>query len=162
MKKLLALLVIVFLGVWCYRSCVHKKTDEADADVLKQVKVTALSANLRTGPGTNYDYATVSADGTGGKWKLKRGTVLDVVSETVDWYEVRPVGNTRTAYIKKSLCTDLDQAQSKASRKTQKEQSAAFPKNSANNRSEATTTNQDNDVVEEVTKGKPQDDEVIF
>ena len=64
MKKFLALLVIVFLGVWCYRSCIHKKTDATDdVTVLKQVKVTALSANLRTGPGTNYDYATVSADG---------------------------------------------------------------------------------------------------
>ena len=163
MKKLLALLIIVVLGIWGYRSCVHKKTDDTDVKVLKQVKVTALSANLRTGPGTNYDYATVSADGTGGKWKLKRGTVLDVISETMDWYEVCLVGNTRTAYIKKSLCADLDQAQSKTSRKTQKDQTAASDQNSANGRPEASSkTNQDNDVVEEVTKGKPQDDDVIF
>lgn len=163
MKKLLALLIIVVLGIWGYRSCIHKKTDDTDVKVLKQVKVTALSANLRTGPGTNYDYATVSADGTGGKWKLKRGTVLDVISETMDWYEVCLVGNTRTAYIKKSLCSDLDQAQSKTSRKTQKDQTAASDQNSANGRPEASSkTNQDNDVVEEVTKGKPQDDDVIF
>lgn len=162
MKKFLAFLIIVFLGVWGYRSCTNKKDSTADTEVLKQVKVTALSANLRTGPGTNYDYATVSADGTGGKWKLKRGTVLDVISETVDWYEVRPVGNTRTAYIKKSLCADLDQAQSKASRKTQKEQSDASPQNASKNRSEAAPANQDDGVVEEVSKGKPQDDEVIF
>lgn len=121
-----------------------------------------MSANLRTGPGTNYDYATVSADGTGGKWKLKRGTVLDVISETVDWYEVRPVGNTRTAYIKKSLCADLDQAQSKASRKTQKAQTDASAQNASKNRSEASSANQDDGVVEEVTKGKPQEDDVIF
>ena len=163
MKKFLALLAIVFLGVWCYRSCIHKKTDATDdVTVLKQVRVTALSANLRTGPGTNYDYATVSADGTGGTWKLKRGTVLDVISETVDWYEVRPVGNTRTAYIKKSLCADLDKAQSKASRKTQKEQSDASPQNASKNRSETSSANQDDGVVEEVTKGKPHEDDVIF
>lgn len=160
MKKLLALLIIVILGIWGYRSCVHKKTDD-DTKVLKQVKVTALSANLRTGPGTNYDYATVSEDGSGGKWKLKRGTVLEVVSETVDWYEVRPVGNTRTAYIKKSQCIDLDQANAKANSKAKKERSS---KQKSEKDKVETTPNEDSasDVVEEVTKGKPQDDDVIF
>ena len=101
MKKFLALIIIVILGVWGYRSCVHKKTDD-DTKVLKQVKVTALSANLRTGPGTNYDYATVSEDGSGGKWKLKRGTVLEVVSESGDWYEVRVVGGSSARDFKTS------------------------------------------------------------
>ena len=162
MKKLLALLVIVFLGVWCYRSCIHKKTDATDdVTVLKQVKVTALSANLRTGPGTNYDYATVSADGTGGKWKLKRGTVLEVVSESGDWYEVRVVGGSRTAYIKKSQCIDLDQANAKANNKAKKERSSK--QKAEKDKIENSPTNESqSDVVEEVTKGKPQDDDVIF
>ncbi len=162
MKKLIAFLVIVLLGVWGYRSCANKKASTADPEVLKQVKVTALSANLRTGPGTSYDYATVNADGTGGKWKLKRGTVLDVVEETAHWYEVRLEGDTtRTAYIKKTLCADWDPSQVKTSEKTKKGKSSS-PKNADDKLDQPSTSNADNDVVEEVTKGKPQDDEVIF
>lgn len=162
MKKFLAFLIIVFLGVWGYRSCTNKKDSTVDTEVLKQVKVTALSTNLRTGPGTNYDYATVSTDGTGGKWKLKRGTVLDVVEETAHWYEVRLEGDTtRTAYIKKTLCADYDKNQDKTSGKNKKEKSSSQKK--ADNKIDQPSTNDvDNDVVEEVTKGKPQDDDVIF
>ena len=145
MKKFLAFLFIVFLGVWGYRSCANKKAATADPEVLKQVKVTAVSANLRTGPGTSYDFATVNADGTGGKWKVKRGTV----------------GDTRTAYIKKTLCADYDQNKDKTSGKNKKEKSSS-PKKADNKVDQPSTNNADNDVVEEVTKGKPQDDEVIF
>ncbi len=161
MKKFLAFLFIVFLGVWGYRSCANKKAATADPEVLKQVKVTAVSANLRTGPGTSYDFATVNADGTGGKWKVKRGTVLEVIQETAHWYEVRLIGDTRTAYIKKTLCADYDQNKDKTSGKNKKEKSSS-PKKADNKVDQPSTNNADNDVVEEVTKGKPQDDEVIF
>lgn len=160
MKKFLALIIIVVLGVWGYRSCIHKESEE-QPEALKQVKVTALSVNLRTGPGNNYDYATVNEDGSGGKWKLKRGTVLEVVSESGNWYEVRVVGGSRTAYIKKSQCIDLDQANAKANNKAKKERSSK--QKAEKDKIENSPTNESqSDVVEEVTKGKPQDDDVIF
>ena len=111
--------------------------------------------------GTSYDFATVNADGTGGKWKVKRGTVLEVIQETAHWYEVRLIGDTRTAYIKKTLCADYDQNKDKTSGKNKKEKSSS-PKKADNKVDQPSTNNADNDVVEEVTKGKPQDDEVIF
>jgi uncharacterized protein YgiM (DUF1202 family) len=164
MKKLIALIIIVLLGIWGYRSCTHKKAEGQvetveETKVLKQVKVTATYANLRTGPGTNYDYATVSADGSGGKWKVKRGTVLEVISETGDWYEVRPVGNTRTAYIKKSLCANLDQTKDK---KKDKKKRSVSNGNSTEDQIEDVYGNLPDDGVEEVTNGHPQDDDVIF
>jgi SH3-like domain-containing protein len=160
MKKFLALIIIVTLGIWGYRSCIHKESEE-QPEALKQVKVTAMSVNLRTGPGTNYDFATVSEDGSGGKWKLKRGTVLEVVSESGDWYEVRVVGGSRTGYLKKSHCIDLDKANAKANNKAKKEQSSK--QKPEKDKGEITPhENSATDVVEEVTKGKPQDDDVIF
>ena len=48
-----------------------------------------------------------NADGTGGKWQVSRGTVLDVLGQKSGWYEVRLPKGERTAFIKQTLCADL-------------------------------------------------------
>lgn len=74
--------------------------------VYKKVKVTAKTANLRTGPGTNYNYATINNNGTSEKWQVKRGDELDVISEQDGWYKVRIGDNPQEVYVKQDLCKD--------------------------------------------------------
>ena len=92
MKKLICFLVILVAGYWLYGKCSHD--DSQAQDVMKQVRVTAQTANLRTGPGTSHEVALTAA---GGKWQVSRGAVLDVVGQEDGWYEVRLDGDaTRT------------------------------------------------------------------
>ena len=76
------------------------------APVYKKVKVTAKTANLRTGPGTNYDFATINNNGTSEKWQVKLGDELDVISEQDGWYKVRISDNPQEVYVKQDLCKD--------------------------------------------------------
>jgi hypothetical protein len=85
----------------------EKAPQEQVVTTLKQVVVTAKIANLRIGPGTNYDFATVNEDGTGGKWQVSRGAMLSVVAEENGWYRVRIDNNPREVYIKQTLCRDF-------------------------------------------------------
>lgn len=151
-------------------SCIQIKRSKSD--VIKQVKVTASVANLRTGPGTNYAIASVNADGTGGKWQVVRGTHLDVVGERNGWYEVRPAGQERTAYIKQTLCDGSSTTTSKGSSGSRSSASApASPSTSGESQEPAATTAETSDqpvtpapaeeVIEEI-KGAQPDDEVLF
>ena len=174
MKKLFYVLIILVAGFWLYGKCGHKHTDSSD--VLKQVRVAVKTANLRTGPGTNYDFVL---DASGNKQQVSQGTVLDVVAEQKGWYEVRLDGDSmRIAYIKQSLCTDLN------GKPTHKTNSRERPRNTAPaSMSEgsldtpAPSATQDGpgyqippvippsseEVVEEITTGStPDDDEVIY
>ena len=63
--------------------------------VYKIVKVTAKTANLRTGPGTEYDFATFNNE----KWQVSHGTQLNVISEENGWYKVRIGDNPQEVYI---------------------------------------------------------------
>ena len=168
MKKFFNILIVVLCGLWLFSHCTfcsHSK-DDKDLKVLKQVRVAVQTANLRTGPGTSYDYATVKADGTGGRWQVKRGTLLDVVAKEKGWYRVRIADDSRTLYIKQSLCADLTKG-GKSSRKEKKEPEADVSDDSSlsDAKSEKTPSSSSpsvENVVEEVVNSKTDDDEVIF
>ena len=163
MKKLFWLLVILIGGYWLYGLCTRTSSSD-ETKVLKQVEVAVKTANLRTGPGTNYDYATVHADGTGGRWQVPYGTVLDVMKEQKGWYRVRVGSDSREVYIKQSLCAAPGASKS-GGRKGRTSSSSGEP--SASSSSEPTpqavapvVEDPDNEVVEEVTSGAG--DDVIF
>jgi len=154
------------VGYWIYSKC--SGTSNKDEGVLKQVKVSVKTANLRTGPGTSYDFATAGGDATGDKLQVKKGTVLQVVAVKNGWYQVRIPGDTMTAYIKQTLCTDMNGAKGKKGGKGRKSQSNKETSDdkhtekpaSAKNDAPANSTSAD-EVVEEVS-GSNSDDEVIF
>ncbi len=70
--------------------------------------VKAKTANLRTGPGTSYDYFK---DSNGKKIQVNRGDKLYVYEVDGDWFKIEMSGN-EFAYIKKSLCEELSSSQS--------------------------------------------------
>lgn len=167
MKKLISFLLIVLCGYWLYGRCSRSETD---SKVLKQVKVAVKTANLRTGPGTNYDYVMLS-DSTD-KRQVSHGTVLDVVAMNNGWYEVRIEGEDSTAFIKQSLCVDLKQPKANKSSKGNSRAGSAgnapSPSHSSSSQeaqpSQSTSqppANTIDEVVEEVQGGQEQDD-VIF
>ena len=164
MKSFIKFLIVVLVGCWVYYKC--SGNSDQNNNVLKQVKVAVKTANLRTGPGTNYDFVTINADSTGEKLQLSGGDVLDVLAVENGWYQVRISGD-RTAYIKKNLCADITNKGTK-SKKTKKTSNTSAAKNtdeapivkeqpSAKPKKAATPE----DVVEEV-KGGRADDDVIF
>ena len=178
MKKFITILVVVLCGLWLFNHCSfcsHGRGDK-DKEVLKQVRVAVKTANLRTGPGTNYDFVL---DASGNKQQVSQGTVLNVVAEQKGWYEVRLDGDsTRIAYIKQSLCTDLN---AKPSRKTNSRERprntapASTPEGSPDTPTPSATQDSpgyhippatppsSEEVVEEVTTGStPDDDEIIY
>lgn len=164
MKSFIKFLIIVLAGCWVYYKC--SGSGDQSNGVLKQVKVAVKTANLRTGPGTSYDFVTENADSTGEKLQLRGGDVLDVLAEENGWYQVRIQGD-RTAYIKKNLCADITKKKTKSS-KTKKSSKSSAPKSTddtpitkeqpAAKPQKAATPE---DVVEEV-KGGQANDEVIF
>lgn len=167
MKNVIAILVIVLCGVGLFSSCIHcsRSSDDKDLKVLKQVRVAVKTANLRTGPGTSYDYATVKSDGSGGKWQVKRGTLLDVIAQKKGWYQVRVAGNERTAYIKQTLCKELTPS-GNSSRKSAKngteETKSKDVRDKKPKKASSPSVPSDDEVVEEITSGQPQDDEIFF
>ena len=84
MKRFLAFVVFVIALVWGCNRCSDKESPKDD--VLKEVTVSAKVANLRSGPGTNYAVISANADGSGGKYQVRRGTKLDVLSESGGWF----------------------------------------------------------------------------
>ena len=164
MKNFIKILIVVLVGCWVYHKCTSNSSQSNG--VLKQVKVAVKTANLRTGPGTSYDFVTVNADSTGEKLQLRGGDVLDVLAAENGWYQVRIQGD-RIAYIKQNLCADISKKNAKSSKAKKsskssaakstddtpitKEQPAAKPQKAAT----------PEDVVEEV-KGGQANDEVIF
>lgn len=167
MKKFITILIVVVCGLWLFNHCSfcsHGKEDK-DQKVLKQVRVAVQTANLRTGPGTGYDYATVESDGTGGRWQIKRGTVLDVLAKENGWYLVRVAGDPRTVYIKQSLCADLTKG-GKSPRKENTDSVTVIddkPSDDAKPEEvQSPSSPSVDDVVEEVVNSKTDDDEVIF
>ena len=77
--------------------------------VLKNVYVTAKTANLRTGPGTEYSRATILKNGKESIWQVTRGDKLDVLEEIDGWYKVKASYSSQEVYIKKTLCRDTQQ-----------------------------------------------------
>ena len=168
MKKLFWLLVILIGGYWLYGRCTHKENTKSD--VLKQVTVTAKVANLRSGPGTNHDIISVNADGTGGNLQVRRGTKLDVLSESSGWFKVRVPGEERTAYIKQTLCNDPTVSSGKRKGKGSGSRKGSGSSSSSSSATSSTTSDApaapsvspDEEEVVEITTGRASQDEVIF
>lgn len=165
MKNLIYFLLILAAGYWIYSKC---SGDNSQNDgVLKRVKVSVKTANLRTGPGTSYDFATANGDASGDKLQMKQGTVLQVVAVKNGWYQVRIPGDSTTAYIKQTLCTDIGAKGKKGekgrkslgSKGTSGEKSTRKP-SSAKSPAASNATSADG-VVEEVN-GSSSNDEVLF
>ncbi|MBR1547670.1 MAG: SH3 domain-containing protein [Prevotella sp.] len=112
MKKIIILIVILIAGYLVYDKFGAGK-GILDKGVLKQVTVAVKTANLRTGPGTDFE---VALNDDSQECVVNEGDVLDVVGEENGWYEVRVDNSTSTAFIKQSLCADqkADQPQKKA------------------------------------------------
>ncbi len=175
MKKFFGYLLFFALCIGLYKYCTGD-SDKSDAPkVMKQVRVAAKVANLRTGPGTNYDCLTVNADGTGGKWQVTSGTVLDVLKEKKGWYQVRVGDDPRTAYIKQTLCAELNDKS--GSRKSRRGSSSSRSSSSGSSSSSASSGTPSTDGVSatpapsvppaeeevvEITSGRASQDEVIF
>lgn len=171
MKKLLLFLIILVGGFYLYNKCSHRNTQSEG--VLKQVSVSVKTANLRTGPGTNYDFVL---DANGAKQQVSKGTVLDVVAEKQGWYEIQLKGeSTSTAYIKQSLCADLNPTASrkaKSNGRPKQETGTAVPEEASSGSSpgyhisadepSTPTPHSAEEVVEEVTSGSGSEDEIIY
>ena len=163
MKKFFTLLFILVAGYWLYSHCT-RKTESSSPETLKQVKVMVQTANLRMGPGTSY---SIAISESGAKCQVTRGTLLDVVAEKNGWYQVRIPNANNTAYIKQTLCADPSAGQGRGRRSNS---GSAYSGASGGNQEAATSSEQEqapiiesdpDEVVEEVTKGQPND-EVIF
>ena len=187
MKKFLGYMFIFAACCWLYNYC-SNRSDSDEGEIVKQVTVSAKVANLRTGPGTNYDVITVNADGTGGKLQVQNGTILDVIKEQKGWYQVRFGDDERTAYIKKTLCTDVEtssvsesgkrrgrgstvhSSKSKGSKSRSGSSSSSSRGSSGSSASETATpaaapppsVSPDEEEVVEITTGRSSQDEVIY
>ena len=69
------------------------------------VIVTANIANLRIGPGTNYDFYTQT---DGRKLQVKKGDQIVVIEDLGEWFKILVPNGSGIAYIKKTLCTELE------------------------------------------------------
>jgi TonB family protein len=103
----LGLLVIILIIWGCFKFCGSSQNNNSESVNLSgigQAIVTANIANLRTGPGTDYDYY-LQSDGT--KVQVKKGEYIEVLEDGGDWFKIMtPDGGT--AYIKKTLCSDIE------------------------------------------------------
>ena len=170
MKRFLVFLVFVAALVWGCNRCSDKETPASD--VLKEVTVSAKVANLRSGPGTNYAVISANADGTGGKYQVRRGTKLDVLSESGGWFKIRVPREERTAYIKQTLCNDPSAKSKSRSSGSRKGRGASSdnPSASSTTASEATTPEANpappvapaEEEVVEMTSGRGSQDEVFY
>lgn len=66
--------------------------------------VTANVANLRTGPGTEYDFYLQA---NGEKLQVTKGDDIQIVEDNGEWFKILTADGS-TAYIKKTLCTDME------------------------------------------------------
>ena len=160
MKKLIIFLLIVAAGYWLYSKYSQGSDDNG---VLKKVKVAVKTANLRTGPGTDFDFAV---DHDAVKCQVKQGEVLRVIAEKDGWYEVRIDDDSCTAFIKQSLCEEIGAKKSKKAPKRRSSDDAGVPATSSKRLSpnldlSPDEPSGDDGVVEEVAGGGVAD-EVIF
>lgn len=73
--------------------------------------VTTKIANLRQGPGTDYEICMMP---NGEKIQLRQGDEIQVLEDAGDWFKILLSGN-ETAYIKKTLCSDINSVKSSQS-----------------------------------------------
>ena len=73
--------------------------------------VTTKIANLRRGPGTDYEICMMP---NGEKIQLKQGDEIQVLEDAGDWFKIL-LNDNETAYIKKTLCSGINSVQSSQS-----------------------------------------------
>lgn len=100
---LLFLIYLPTTGIINKSEPAETEVQPAGPTTIGTAEVTAKVANLRMGPGTNFDYYT-QADGT--KVQVQRGDVVSVIEDQGEWFKILVEGD-KTAYIKKTLCKDL-------------------------------------------------------
>lgn len=86
-----------------------KPIDEIFPPIQKVVEVIVETANLRTGPSTEYPIALDPMNAQeGAKYVVTKGERLAVMEEVDEWYKLAAKDkNGETTYIKKTLCQDL-------------------------------------------------------
>ena len=182
MKRFLAFVVFVMALVWGCNRCSDKyryqKLATTTGGIYNVTKIYVENkgiirvANLRSGPGTNYAVISANADGTGGKYQVRRGTKLDVLSESGGWFKIRVPREERTAYIKQTLCNDPSAKSKSRSSGSRKGRGASSdnPSASSTTASEATTPEANpappvapaEEEVVEMTSGRGSQDEVFY
>ena len=70
--------------------------------------VTTKIANLRRGPGTDYEICMMP---NGEKIQLKQGDEIQVLEDAGDWFKIL-LNDNETAYIKKTLCSGINSVKS--------------------------------------------------
>ena len=78
-------------------------TESTGPAAIGYTEVTVDKANLRVGPGTDYDFYMLS---DGNKLQAQRGERLEVIADQGEWYQVM-TADGGTAYIKKTICSDM-------------------------------------------------------
>lgn len=164
MKNFFGFVLIIAACAWLFGHC-KRSGESPKSDVLRQVTVSTEVANLRTGPGIGYDVVSVNEDGTGGKYQVVRGTVLEVLSESGGWLQVRVPHEQRSAYIKQSLCNDP--AAPKGKRKGSASRGASSASSSevspeAAPAAAGPAASPDEEEVVEITSGQASQDDVIY
>ena len=106
----IAFMILLAMGIYNYCSSWWKKYGGNDTEVattptaIGHATVTANVANLRTGPGTDYDFYMLS-EGT--KLQVTKGDNVEILEDAGDWFKVL-TSDGGVAYIKKTLCTDME------------------------------------------------------
>lgn len=78
-------------------------TEPSGPTAIGYTEVTVEKANLRMGPGTDYDFYKLS---DGNKLQAQRGERLEVIADQGEWYQIM-TADGGTAYIKKTICSDM-------------------------------------------------------
>lgn len=105
--------VIALLFLLIVAAGAHSKSHEIKSEEIHETTapqpighatVTANIANLRTGPGTEYDYYTLS---NGAKMQATQGDDVQILEDVGEWFKIL-TSEGGVAYIKKSLCSDME------------------------------------------------------
>lgn len=110
------ILIPIFIGIMIWINWIidpfDKKVDsseekiEVTTDVIKTICINTKTANLRTGPGKQYDCLTYYNNGYQQRIQAHYNDTLEVIDEANEWYKVRIPNTKIEAYIKKTLCRD--------------------------------------------------------
>lgn len=105
--------VVMALSWWLNPFDTDESVKEAPISVIKNVEVKAKVANLRVGPGTEFDYMRIEGMSEKEHLQVSRGQKLGVIEESGNWYKVLVDEQNNVAYINKRLCKDLSESNRK-------------------------------------------------
>ncbi|MBR6604484.1 MAG: hypothetical protein IKK92_01220 [Prevotella sp.] len=90
----------------------------SQSEYIGYAKVTTKVANLRTGPGTDYE---ICMQANGEKLQVRQGDEIKILEDTGDWFKIL-LSDNETAYIKKTLCSDINYNQTSLQTNKEKEE----------------------------------------